>query len=158
MAQPNRPVSSALRHPSIGGLQSSTGQSPVLLARISEKKAELENLKQLRDLSGGLAAQMQALEEKLSTLSDGTEGKDLNLRACTFPTLMRCYSSCCHRLVQLAQCHESYKYGFEESDDQAETTDPEHRAQLPQTLVRIPIEGERESPQALGTQGKSTES
>lgn len=47
----------------------------MLMARINEKKAELENLKQLRDLSGGLAAQMQALEEKLSTLSDGTEGR-----------------------------------------------------------------------------------
>lgn len=47
----------------------------MLLAKINEKKAELENLKQLRDLSGGLAAQMQALEEKLSTLSDGTEGQ-----------------------------------------------------------------------------------
>ena len=46
----------------------------MLVARIHEKKAELENLKQLRDLSGGLAAQMQALEEKLSTLSEGTEG------------------------------------------------------------------------------------
>lgn len=47
----------------------------MLLARISEKKAELENLKQLRDLSAGLAAQMQALQEKLSTLSNGTEGR-----------------------------------------------------------------------------------
>lgn len=46
----------------------------MLLARIEEKKAELENLKQLRDLSAGLAGQMQMLEEKLSTLSDGTEG------------------------------------------------------------------------------------
>jgi DASH complex subunit DAD2 len=34
----------------------------------------LENLKQLRDLSAGLAGQMQMLEEKLATLSDGTEG------------------------------------------------------------------------------------
>ena len=46
----------------------------MLLARIEEKKAELENLKQLRDLSAGLAGQMQMLEDKLSTLSDGTEG------------------------------------------------------------------------------------
>ena len=46
----------------------------MLVARINEKKAELENLKQLRDLSAGLAAQMQTLEEKLSTLSGGTEG------------------------------------------------------------------------------------
>ena len=52
----------------------------MLVARINEKKAELESLKQLRDLSGGLAAQMQALEEKLSTLSDGTEGRRFNIQ------------------------------------------------------------------------------
>ena len=46
----------------------------MLVARINEKRAELENLKHLRDLSAGLATQMQTLEEKLSTLSDGTEG------------------------------------------------------------------------------------
>lgn len=75
MSYQNRPLNSALRHASIGGSQASAGQSPMLMARIAEKKAELANLKQLRDLSGGLAAQMQALEEKLSTLSDGTEGR-----------------------------------------------------------------------------------
>lgn len=47
----------------------------MLVARIAEKRAELENLKQLRDLSAGIAAQMQTLEEKLSLLSDGTEGQ-----------------------------------------------------------------------------------
>lgn len=62
------------RHASMGALQGSAGQSPVLVVRINEKRAELENLKQLRDLSGGLAVQMQALEDKLSTLADGTEG------------------------------------------------------------------------------------
>ncbi|EDN91594.1 hypothetical protein SS1G_00997 [Sclerotinia sclerotiorum 1980 UF-70] len=56
-----------------GSLGSSSSQSPILQARINEKRAELENLKQLRDLSAGLAGQMQMLEEKLSTLSDGTE-------------------------------------------------------------------------------------
>ena len=75
MAFPNRPLNSTLRHPSIGGSQNQSAQPPMLVARISEKKTELENLKQLRDLSGGLAAQMQALEEKLSTLSNGTEGR-----------------------------------------------------------------------------------
>ena len=58
----------------MGTSQSTSGQSPLLVARINEKRAELENLKQLRDLSAGLAGQMQTLEEKLSTLSDGTEG------------------------------------------------------------------------------------
>lgn len=53
---------------------SSTGQSPALIARVNEKKAELENLKELRDLSAAVASQMEALEQKLATLSDGTEG------------------------------------------------------------------------------------
>ena len=79
MSYQNRPIGSSLRHPSMGGSQASAGQSPMLQARINEKKAELENLKQLRDLSGGLAAQMQALEEKLSTLSGGTEGQQNEL-------------------------------------------------------------------------------
>ena len=74
MASHNRTLTSNLRHPSIGGSLNSSGQSPALIARINEKKIELENLKQLRDLSESLATQMQALEQKLSTLSDGTEG------------------------------------------------------------------------------------
>ncbi|KAI0181388.1 DASH complex subunit Dad2-domain-containing protein [Hypoxylon sp. FL1284] len=51
----------------------STGQSPALIARVNEKKAELENLKELQDLSAAVAGQMEALEQKLATLSDGTE-------------------------------------------------------------------------------------
>jgi DASH complex subunit DAD2 len=76
MSYSSRPLPSHLRQGSTSSnlASASSGQSPILLARINEKKAELENLKQLRDLSAGLAGQMQMLEEKLSTLSDGTEG------------------------------------------------------------------------------------
>lgn len=74
MSYATRPLASHLRHQSTSGAQSSSGQSPALVARINEKKLELENLKQLRNLSAGLATQMQMLEEKLGTLSDGTEG------------------------------------------------------------------------------------
>ena len=49
-------------------------QQPQLISRINEKKIELENLKQLRDLSANLAKQLRELEAKLGTLSDGTEG------------------------------------------------------------------------------------
>lgn len=49
--------------------------SSALSTRIAAKKAELENLRQLRDLSGTLAMQMQALESKIGTLKDGTEGQ-----------------------------------------------------------------------------------
>ena len=77
MSYSSRPLPSHLRQASTSGslASASSGQSPILLARINEKKAELENLKQLRDLSAGLAGQMQMLEEKLATLSEGTEGR-----------------------------------------------------------------------------------
>jgi DASH complex subunit DAD2 len=78
MSYSARPLPSHLRQGSTAGNSVSTGQSPILLARINEKKAELENLKQLRDLSAGLAGQMQMLEEKLATLSDGTEGRPMH--------------------------------------------------------------------------------
>ena len=74
MAFTGRVVPSHLRHPSIPGSQATSGHSPVLQARVNEKKIELENLRQLRDLSAGLALQMETLEEKLATLTDGTEG------------------------------------------------------------------------------------
>jgi DASH complex subunit DAD2 len=63
-----------IRQPSMAGSASSAGQSPALVARVNEKKAELENLRELRDLSAAVASQMEALEQKLATLSDGTEG------------------------------------------------------------------------------------
>lgn len=70
-AFPSRPLASHMRQPS---LSANAGQSPALVARVNEKKAELENLKELRDLSAAVASQMEALEQKLATLSDGTEG------------------------------------------------------------------------------------
>lgn len=73
----------------MGISQPSSGQSPVLVARINEKRAELENLKQLRDLSDALAAQMQTLEEKLSMLSDGTEGLFDFLEPCSAAVNMK---------------------------------------------------------------------
>lgn len=64
---------SHLRAPSSSTSSTSTSQSQLLQTRIAEKKLELDSLKQLRDLSAGLAGQMQQLEDKLATLSEGTE-------------------------------------------------------------------------------------
>jgi hypothetical protein len=64
-----RSLSSQLRGTGSGSI----GPNPGLAARIEEKKAELEHLRELRDLSAAVAAQMEALEQKLSTLSSGTE-------------------------------------------------------------------------------------
>jgi DASH complex subunit DAD2 len=61
-----------MRQPSLSA--NAGGQSPALVARVNEKKAELDNLKELRELSASVATQMEALEQKLATLSDGTEG------------------------------------------------------------------------------------
>lgn len=72
MSYPARSLSSHIRATS--GVGASAAQSPALVARIEEKKAELEHLKDLQELSGAVASQMEALEQKLSTLSDGTEG------------------------------------------------------------------------------------
>jgi DASH complex subunit DAD2 len=92
MSNYGRPLPSHLRNQSLGGSQQ---QSPVLLARIAEKKAELANLKDLQALSGGLADQMQMLADKLSTLSDGTEGTFLTIFTCrTSDILARCERTC----------------------------------------------------------------
>lgn len=64
------------RPSSLFASQSSSTSSSANLAlqtRINQKRLELENLKQLRDLSAQLATQMSTLEEKLATLRDGTE-------------------------------------------------------------------------------------
>ena len=73
MSQGPRPTTLPSHLRSSSSLSNPTSQSSALQSRINEKKLELESLKQLRDLSAGLAGQMQQLEEKLSTLSNGTE-------------------------------------------------------------------------------------
>lgn len=63
----------SLRQPS--GLSNPSSQhSSILAARVAAKKAELEDLQQLRDVSSALATQMETLNEKLETLRDGAEG------------------------------------------------------------------------------------
>lgn len=74
MTNDPRYVHSQLRYGSTNINPETCPKSSILHARITEKKLELENLRQLRDLSAALAEQMQTLEEKLATLSDGTEG------------------------------------------------------------------------------------
>lgn len=80
MSYPTRSLSTHMRGPSVSA--STASQSPALVARIEEKRAELEHLKELRDLSAAVATQMEALEQKVSTLSDGTEGMSLGTNAC----------------------------------------------------------------------------
>ncbi|CZT41424.1 uncharacterized protein RSE6_01161 [Rhynchosporium secalis] len=130
MSYSSRPLPSHLRQASTSGNSASAGQSPILLARINEKKAELENLKQLRDLSAGLAGQMQILEEKLSTLSDGTEAVATVLG--NWHNVLRAISMASMKLPKPKESEET------EPEDSQKKSDNE--VALPQTLVRIPTE------------------
>ncbi|KAH6682620.1 DASH complex subunit Dad2-domain-containing protein [Halenospora varia] len=129
MAFSSRTLPSHMRQGSTAGnSNSASGQSPILLARINEKKAELENLKQLRDLSAGLAGQMQMLEEKLATLSDGTEAVATVLG--NWHNVLRTISMASMKIPK-------------PKDATAEEGEGEEKSQsmeLPQTLVRIPTE------------------
>ncbi|KAI0596044.1 DASH complex subunit Dad2-domain-containing protein [Biscogniauxia sp. FL1348] len=104
----------------------STGQSSVLLARIDEKKAELDNLKELRDLSAAVAEQMEALEQKLATLSDGTEA---------IATVLGNWHNVL-RAINMA----SAKIPSPRNADDGRSSSREDSVPLPQTLVRIPTE------------------
>ncbi|KAE8835142.1 hypothetical protein PTNB85_06475 [Pyrenophora teres f. teres] len=106
----------------MGGAQQ---QSPVLLARIEEKKAELASLKDLQALSGGLADQMQMLADKLMTLSDGTEAVAAVLS--NWHNVLRAINMASTKLAK-------------PKDEEDAEKNPEHGPPLPQTLVRIPTQ------------------
>lgn len=130
MAFSTRSLSGHLRQGSTSGniASQSTGQSSALQARINEKKAELENLRELRDLSAAVANQMEALETKLSTLSDGTEA---------IATVLGNWHNVL-RAINMASA--KIPKPREPTDDQGEPLDEEQTIALPQTLVRIPTE------------------
>ncbi|EFW98799.1 dash complex subunit [Grosmannia clavigera kw1407] len=89
-----------------------------LQTRVNEKKEELENLKQLRDLSAAVASQMEALENKLSTLSDGTEA--IAVVMANWNNVLRAINMATTKLPR--------------------ATESEDTIALPQMLVRIPTE------------------
>lgn len=164
-----RPTSNLPSHLRQSSLSTSNSQTSALQQRINEKRAELENLKQLRELSAGLAGQMEQLEEKLSTLSDGTQGASFPLLLFNIGT-----DSLSHRnrSLQLAYRAQSNPYGFwyallrsfldPLADKSAahiakpqQDAEPEPDAQLPlpQTLVRIPMQHVDQSEPAQSENG-----
>ncbi|GAB7356302.1 hypothetical protein MBLNU459_g7101t1 [Dothideomycetes sp. NU459] len=118
---------SHLRNSSLSGSGPSTSQSSALQQRINEKRAELESLKQLRDLSSGLAGQMEQLEEKLATLSNGTEAVAAVLS--NWHTVLRA--------IHMASAHIPKPKDTEQAEE-ADYAEP--GLALPQTLVRIPMQ------------------
>ncbi|KAI2790419.1 DASH complex subunit DAD2 [Penicillium oxalicum] len=122
MAYSSRPTSML---PGSGLRQPTSQPSSALTARIAAKKAELENLRQLRDLSGTLAMQMQALESKIATLKDGTEAVACVLA--NWENVLRAISLASTKASGLDSGH-------------ADTEDFTREPRLPSTLVRIPAE------------------
>ncbi|EEP80857.1 predicted protein [Uncinocarpus reesii 1704] len=129
MAHGPRPTglftSSSLRQPS--GLSSSSSQSSsILAARVAAKKAELEDLRQLRDVSDALATQMEVLNQKLETLRDGTEAV-----ACVmanWENVLRAINMASTRMAQIK---------FEPTGQQREAEKPREPA-LPAPLCNSP--------------------
>ncbi|EOD44624.1 putative dash complex subunit dad2 protein [Neofusicoccum parvum UCRNP2] len=138
----SRPLASHLRHQSMGA--PSSGASPVLLARINEKKAELANLKELQALSAGLADQMEMLEQKLSTLSDGTEAVAAVLS--NWHNVLRA--------INMASMKIPKPKDTEEPEAQEESKE---EVPLPQTLVRIPTQHAPTLLQQTGSGNAATE-
>jgi hypothetical protein len=103
----SRPLPSHIRSASLA--QGPT-PSPALQARVNEKRAELASLRELQALSASVADQMQQLEDKLSTLADGTEGTCFTNVQKERDRLTRGSGS--DGVGKLAQCIESYQYGF----------------------------------------------
>ncbi|KAF2745632.1 hypothetical protein M011DRAFT_469292 [Sporormia fimetaria CBS 119925] len=120
MSYSGRPLPSHLRSAS-AGLGAPVSQSPLLVARIEEKKAELANLKELQALSAGLADQMQQLADKLSTLSDGTEAVAAVL-------------SNWHNVLRAINMASTKLPKPKEKGERKKKAEPP----LPQTLVRVP--------------------
>ena len=86
---------------------------------MNEKKAELENLKELRQLSAAMASQMEALEQKLTTLSNGTEAIALVLA--NWHNVLRA--------INMASCMPSpfHSMHLDPSNSSSEITKAEHR-------------------------------
>ncbi|MCJ1475330.1 hypothetical protein MMC13_003992 [Lambiella insularis] len=113
----------------MGGSLASSGQSSLLTTRINEKKAELENLKQLRDLSANLATQMEALEHKLATLSAGSEAVAAVLA--NWHNVLRAINMASTKIPKPKE---------EDSNGDAELPEQMSSVALPQTLVRVPTQ------------------
>ncbi|KAF8421945.1 DASH complex subunit Dad2-domain-containing protein [Tirmania nivea] len=128
-----------LRTSSFGMFSSQQHHSPALAQRISEKKQELENLIQLRDLSAALAQQMEMLEEKLGTLADGTEAVAHILA--NWQNVLRAISMASTPLSRL-QNPAADKDPFTSQQEPPPETTEEQQAKIPMpiTLVRIPTQ------------------
>ncbi|ANZ76577.1 BA75_03509T0 [Komagataella pastoris] len=103
-------------------------KSPLLLeTRIQQKQQELESYKQIKELTSALAVSLSKLEEKLATLTDGTEAVSVVL-------------SNWNHIVKASSLASMGLFKFSEQDYENIDNPP-----LPETLVRFRLNEETTS-------------
>ncbi|PYI04839.1 hypothetical protein BO78DRAFT_164923 [Aspergillus sclerotiicarbonarius CBS 121057] len=110
-------------------------QSSVLATRIASKRAELDNLRQLCDMSAALASQMQALQDKLGTLKDGTEAVACVLA--NWDNVLRAISMASTKAASL-------EFPTEHMSNSSNRKAPDG-SPMPATLVRVPVAKQEKS-------------
>ncbi|KAA8895190.1 DASH complex subunit Dad2-domain-containing protein [Sphaerosporella brunnea] len=126
---------SILRNPTA---LSTSQQAPALVARINEKKQELENLMVLRDLSADVARHMQELEDKLKTLADGTEAVAMVLS--NWQSILRAIAMASTAIPKSKPSDDPFTEPREKPGPCAGFPRNDDGLPMPQTLVRIPIQ------------------
>ncbi|KAK9466292.1 DASH complex subunit Dad2-domain-containing protein [Lipomyces arxii] len=116
-----------------GNSQFGGSANSVMATRLADKKQELESLMLLRDLSATFANQMEQLQEKLSTLVDGTEA--VALVVSNWDSILRVINMASTSLA----AQEEARTGCQ---SESET---DSKSQLPETLVRIPANKDKPS-------------
>ncbi|KAL2434817.1 hypothetical protein ABEF95_008060 [Exophiala dermatitidis] len=130
--------SSGVRQPSHS--HSHSHSQSLLQTRIAAKRAELENLQALRDLSANLATQLSTLEEKLGTLRDGSQSVALVLA--NWENVLRAINMAAMKVPKPADVDESET---QDADAEGESRVTSGSAQdLPVPLVRIPVQPKTE--------------
>ncbi|KIV83767.1 hypothetical protein PV11_05762 [Exophiala sideris] len=135
---------SSLRQPSQSLLQT----------RINAKRAELDNLRQLRDLSANLASQLSTLEAKLTTLRDGTQSVALVLA--NWENVLRAISMAAMKVPRPSAQDQDGADADVEGGDEGDSTGTKMKEErkrhvqarktqtLPVPLVRIPVQPKEE--------------
>ncbi|KAM5492892.1 DASH complex subunit dad2 [Microsporum audouinii] len=118
-----------------GSLSSRPGnQSSSLAALVAAKRAELEDIQQLRDASNTLTTQLEALEAKLATLQDGAEAVACIMA--NFDSVLKVINIAAGGLPQAKNQETSSTVNSQESAKENEIV----KDSLPVPLVRILLE------------------
>ncbi|EXJ54059.1 hypothetical protein A1O7_09396 [Cladophialophora yegresii CBS 114405] len=146
MAQPTRsfttnPNASTFTNTSRSSLSQNQNPSSALHARIAQKRQELHNLTQLRDLSAELTTQLETLQAKLGQLKDGAQSVGLVLA--NWENVLGVIRMVGMRVPvpMPGSKAEGDGEGEENGERPKDSQQPQHlQLELPVPLVRIPVQ------------------